>query len=310
MTLEDEKYNMKAVSKLVGIQPGTLRAWERRYNIIAPKRNEAGHRVYTDQHIKILKWLTKKIEEGFTVGQAVTILENNTIEQINSQLINPINKDHPLSALQRDLLNMMLDFNEFEANRLLNQAFCLYTVETVLIDIIFKTLRDIWDQQAKREITTAHGNFVSTILRSRIGTIGHAYTNEKDAPKIITVCGPGEEDENGLLILSVFLKKKGYNVINLGAHITSGDLHLVLEEVNPNFLFIICMKNHNIKESLSFTSTIQKDRVDAPLNVAVVSHLFNNHDEQTYYNYSCEKIGYSIDEWENWSQKFNRAFKQ
>ncbi|TKJ03751.1 MerR family transcriptional regulator, partial [Bacillus cereus] len=41
------KYNIKAVSNIIGVQPSTLRAWERRYQIIAPKRNQAGHRLYT-----------------------------------------------------------------------------------------------------------------------------------------------------------------------------------------------------------------------------------------------------------------------
>ena len=38
------KYNMKAASQILGIQPGTLRAWERRYHMIAPVRNELGYR--------------------------------------------------------------------------------------------------------------------------------------------------------------------------------------------------------------------------------------------------------------------------
>ncbi len=54
------KYNIKAVSNIIGVQPSTLRAWERRYQIIAPKRNQAGHRLYTEEHIQILKWLMEK----------------------------------------------------------------------------------------------------------------------------------------------------------------------------------------------------------------------------------------------------------
>ena len=47
------KYNIKAVSNILGIQPSTLRAWERRYHIIAPKRNHAGHRLYTESIFKL-----------------------------------------------------------------------------------------------------------------------------------------------------------------------------------------------------------------------------------------------------------------
>lgn len=65
MATEEGKYNIKAVSKMLGIQPGTLRAWERRYQIVAPKRNESGHRLYTEEHIKVLKWLIRKVDQVF-----------------------------------------------------------------------------------------------------------------------------------------------------------------------------------------------------------------------------------------------------
>ncbi len=63
--------------KMLGIQPGTLRAWERRYQIIAPVRNESGHRLYAEEHIKILKWLIQRVNKGFTISQAVSLLEKN-----------------------------------------------------------------------------------------------------------------------------------------------------------------------------------------------------------------------------------------
>ena len=74
------KYNIKAVSNIIGIQPSTLRAWERRYQIIAPKRNHAGHRLYTEEHIQILKWLMDKVSSGMMIGQAVQLLEGNRLQ--------------------------------------------------------------------------------------------------------------------------------------------------------------------------------------------------------------------------------------
>lgn len=71
------KYNIKAVSNIIGIQPSTLRAWERRYQVIAPKRNQAGHRLYTEEHIQILEWLMEKVSSGMMIGQAVQLLEGN-----------------------------------------------------------------------------------------------------------------------------------------------------------------------------------------------------------------------------------------
>ncbi|WP_339062654.1 MerR family transcriptional regulator [Tepidibacillus marianensis] len=83
MTQNDSEkgiYNVKAISKKIGIQPGTLRAWERRYQIVTPKRNEVGHRIYSEQDLAILKWLVDKVNQGFTISQAVELLSEKTKE--------------------------------------------------------------------------------------------------------------------------------------------------------------------------------------------------------------------------------------
>ena len=80
MSDQKGKYNIKAISNMLGMHPGTLRAWERRYNIIEPVRNEAGHRLYTEDQMKVLKWVVGKVEQGFTIGQAVELLSDELLE--------------------------------------------------------------------------------------------------------------------------------------------------------------------------------------------------------------------------------------
>ena len=51
---------MRDVVSLTGINPVTLRAWERRHGLIHPQRTEGGHRLYTAQDVQrirdILRW--------------------------------------------------------------------------------------------------------------------------------------------------------------------------------------------------------------------------------------------------------------
>ena len=41
-----------AVSSLTGVNSVTLRAWERRYNLIRPQRTAKGHRLYTQRDVR------------------------------------------------------------------------------------------------------------------------------------------------------------------------------------------------------------------------------------------------------------------
>ena len=67
-------YNIKAVSRLVGLLPVTLRAWERRYGLPLPGRGGQGYRLYSEHDVRTLRWLKAQIENGLSIGRAVEYL--------------------------------------------------------------------------------------------------------------------------------------------------------------------------------------------------------------------------------------------
>jgi len=56
-------YPISAAAKLTGIPLDTLRAWERRYRAVIPKRS-AGARVYSEEQIKSFCYWRQAVEEG------------------------------------------------------------------------------------------------------------------------------------------------------------------------------------------------------------------------------------------------------
>lgn len=162
------KYNIKAISNMVGIQPGTLRAWERRYQILNPVRNESGHRLYTEEDLRKLKWLTEKVSGGFTISQAVSLLETE------SSTVGAFEEEGEVDSPQKirdELLTMLLSFEEGKAQDLINHAFSLYSVEKVVIDILGSLLVTVGDMWEKGQITSAHEHYTTQVLKTRISMI-------------------------------------------------------------------------------------------------------------------------------------------
>ena len=58
-------YRIKTVSSLTGISPTTLRAWERRYDVVEPRRSRSGYRVYSDVDIATLSRVKQLVDNGF-----------------------------------------------------------------------------------------------------------------------------------------------------------------------------------------------------------------------------------------------------
>lgn len=116
----------------------------------------------------------------------------------------------------------------------------MFTVEIAVIDILGASLVKIGDMWENGEINTAHEHFASSILQARISFIMHTQPSNPMMPKAIMVCGPEEKHELGLLIFTLYLRRKGYGTIYLGPSIAENDLETVLDAVNPGYLFLSC----------------------------------------------------------------------
>ncbi|CAM3858870.1 HTH-type transcriptional regulator MlrA [Pseudomonas reidholzensis] len=72
--LERELFPIREVSRLTGVNPVTLRAWERRYGLIQPTRTESGHRLYSQADITAIQSILGWLERGVAVSKVGSIL--------------------------------------------------------------------------------------------------------------------------------------------------------------------------------------------------------------------------------------------
>ncbi|MGF2616894.1 MerR family transcriptional regulator [Rossellomorea vietnamensis] len=300
MTNQSEgKYNIKAISKMLGIQPGTLRAWERRYKMIAPVRNESGHRLYSEEHLKILKWLVSKVEQGFTISQAVSLLDKQgLVEELESE--NPTG--NRLDGLTEELLQSLLKFDETKAHQLMNRAFSMYTIDKVVIDVLGTLLVRIGDLWEHNQITTAHEHFATAVLRARISTLMQTFPHNGLLPKVVAVCGPGEHHELGLLVFTLYVRRKGFEVIYLGASIKEEDIEVVIDIVQPRFLFLSCTMRENIDQTLGVIDELQNSKDF--LHVGIGGLAVNSLPQRLKEAYKDNLVGSSKEDWDTWLKSY------
>ncbi|MGQ3377146.1 MerR family transcriptional regulator [Priestia endophytica] len=289
MASREGKYNIKAISQLVGVQPGTLRAWERRYNIVDPVRNDSGHRLYTDRDLKTIKWLTDKVNSGFTISQAVSLLEKEAVFSIEEE------DTATTSKIKEDLLRALLSFQETRAQQLMDQAFSLYSIEKVVIDILGSLLISIGDLWEKGKITSAHEHYASQLIKTRIGIILYSFPSPPIMPRAIAVCGPNERHEVGLLIFTLFLKMKGFEVIYLGSSVDNQDVKIVVGEVQPFLLFMSCTMKENQEETIALVKEVNREFPS--LSIGLGGAAFSSVEDESILSFI---VGDSKQEWERW----------
>ena len=87
-SLEQEQlFPIREVARLTGINPVTLRAWERRYGLIQPTRTESGHRLYSMHDIEKVRSILDWIDRGVAVSKVGKILARTEPLKVLAQII-------------------------------------------------------------------------------------------------------------------------------------------------------------------------------------------------------------------------------
>ena len=71
---EENLVHIGDVAQKTGINPVTLRAWERRYGLIQPHRSAKGQRLYSNQNIEQIHLILDWLERGLSISQVKPLL--------------------------------------------------------------------------------------------------------------------------------------------------------------------------------------------------------------------------------------------
>ncbi|PGZ55402.1 MerR family transcriptional regulator [Bacillus anthracis] len=280
------KYNIKAVSNIIGIQPSTLRAWERRYQMIAPKRNHAGHRLYTEEHIQILKWLMDKVSSGMMIGQAVQLLEGNRLQ---NNVQNEIHYDREV-VLVDDILQALLKFDEITTSALLNEAFSIYTTEKVIASIVLQVSNKLLALKNKNEVTMVQFQYVVSFLQTRLGMVYHNASSFSSIHKVVVL-------ESNMLkgfVFSTYLRLKGYDVIYIRASLAEDSISLAVEQIRPKYVVISFDDGREWKNAMSYVDFLQEKNEN--LSVGIIGEI----GARDQLNIQTSLIGDTKEEWDDW----------
>ncbi len=72
-----EKYPIRTVSEITGVNAVTLRAWERRYGLIKPSRTPKGHRLYSRADIQLVEEILGHLSQGMSISQVARDIQDN-----------------------------------------------------------------------------------------------------------------------------------------------------------------------------------------------------------------------------------------
>jgi len=238
-------FNLKAVVRETALKPDTIRAWERRYGVPKPRRTPGGHRLYSQRDIDLLKWMNARQHEGLSISRIVDLWKSLEAEgkdplQVTSHTLMrqtvQLGDVGELANLRHDWVQACLNFDEPRAEQTVSQAFALFPLNSVVLDVLLRGMAELGDDWYRGEVAAQQEHFASALAVRRLQTLIAASPSPTRAERIVLACPPGEQHTLSLLVVNLFLRRQGWEVIDLGANVPLDRLEPMILNLRPQLL--------------------------------------------------------------------------
>lgn len=236
----EELFPIREVSRLTGINPVTLRAWERRYGLIQPTRTESGHRLYSQADIDEVRNILGWIERGVAVSKVGKILaRSHSLKAQVEPAGNPVGQDD-WKQWQLQLRQAVRAFDEPRLAQAYGQIFSSYPLMVAFQDVIMPVWQEL---RSTREAfgLTSEWLFLDTFLRGRVLQRLQLAAEQQEV-RVVLAAMPGHCRELELLVTALMLGTSEIAVTVLGLGQPVEELGLVCERMAPHAL--VLLSNH------------------------------------------------------------------
>ncbi|MFN8642397.1 MAG: MerR family transcriptional regulator [Candidatus Binatia bacterium] len=220
---------LRTVSRLTGLSADVIRAWERRYGVVAPLRGPRGARLYSAADVAQLRLLRRAVQSGRAIGD-VARLGRNALETLvggpageptlaaRASASEPARDDRlgqAVAALER--------FDRSGLDRCLSDALVALGARAFIEHLAAPLLVEVGERWRDGRLSVADEHLVSAMMRNLLASMlrtrgggGH--------PTVLLATPSGERHEFGLLMAGLLIAESGCELCYLGCELPAAEV--------------------------------------------------------------------------------------
>jgi DNA-binding transcriptional MerR regulator/methylmalonyl-CoA mutase cobalamin-binding subunit len=228
-------FSIKDIEAVSGIKSHTLRIWEQRYGIIAPKRTESNIRYYDDDDLKHILNISILNRQGIKISEIARMSKEEITEAI---LKCSGHSSENFDSHVKGLISAMLSFDEYGFHKILTTNVIQVGLEQTMLNIVFPFLTEVGLLWQIGSIHPSHEHFASNIIKQKLyvaidGNVGRYAENRK---RFLLFLPEHEQHSIGLLFANYILRSRGQDVLYLGQEVPLVDLKDAFIDHEPDYV--------------------------------------------------------------------------
>jgi DNA-binding transcriptional MerR regulator len=248
------------LSRRTGVSPELLRAWEQRYQLLRPSRSSGGFRLYSGADEARVRRTTALIAEGLSAAEAARQAAEDQVA--GEQAERPIVTD-----LADRLRRSLASFDAAAAQDALDHLFAAVSLEFAVSEVLIPYLHELGEQWASGTATVAQEHFASNLIRARLIGLAQDW-GAGGVSTSVAACLPGEAHDLGLVMLSLLMARRGWQVTFLGADTPFDSIESTVQALRPALVVLTTYDAsvfHANEEAISRLAASTRVVVQAPV---------------------------------------------
>jgi len=259
-------YTIKRASVMVGVPVATLRAWQRRYQIVEPRRSESGYRLYSAGDIAKLRSMQALVASGWSPKEAAAVVSDNSdleAERDDLERNQPSrSRSSPRATAQTsDLVAAAAALDPSAVTQLLDERFATGSFEHVVDGWLLPELDRLGMAWAEGGLTVAGEHMAAGAVQRRLSaSFDAAAVDGARSPLLLTGLPPGCRHELGILAFATAARRQGLAVVHLGSDLPLADWLTAAERHRPDAIVLAAPTPSDVAPVLEIIEGISTGR--------------------------------------------------
>lgn len=274
LALSAPRYPVRLVALRTGLTPHVLRAWERRYHVVAPTRSDGGQRLYSDLDVERLRRLRRLTERGHGIGR-IAGLSLDELRRLDDQPSaapgGPSGDESALSEGARVAVERVLRaarrLDAVELQAVLERAAVTLGVPIFLESVVAPAVDRIGHGWSEGSVTVAQEHMATAVFRRVLGWLLGVYEVPAATRRLVVATPPHQVHEIGALIVGVSAAAEGWRVTYLGPDMPVSDLVNAAEQTGSQ---AVALSVVYVADDAELAGSIREIRAELPESVALI----------------------------------------
>lgn len=284
-------YTIKHAAELTGVPVATLRAWERRYGVVSPRRTDGGYRLYDDDALDRLREMRDLVGAGWAPRQAADEVCARRLAGSGRDPGDGLDVQASAAAVVRepaaaaadppaggpsgpgrgpsgpggsgdDLVAACRTLDPLRVAAVLDQHFVLGSFEVVVDDWLMPALSAVGDAWERGEVSTAAEHLVAHAVLRRLAAAFEAAGTGSRGPRVVIGLPPGGRHELGALAFAVAARRVGLAVTYIGADLPQESWLDAVAQARPHAIVLAVPRPEDVPAAAAVIAAVREAQPD------------------------------------------------